>query len=75
MAGLVENQKQVAPVCDQILEVLDDQKGKEGVKNLKDQWKRLTPLKTRYTKYRNTQKNDLETDPEINAVLAGGNKL
>lgn len=51
MALLVDNEKQVKPVSEQLLEVLDDQQGKLAVGDLVKQWKGLSKLQKAYDKY------------------------
>jgi type I restriction enzyme M protein len=51
IAQLIENQLQVKPVSEQLLEVLDDEQGKLAVGDLVKQWKGLTKLQTAYEKY------------------------
>ena len=48
---LVENQTAVAPVCAQLLAVLDDAGGKQAVYELERQWAGLAKLQTRYAQY------------------------
>jgi type I restriction enzyme M protein len=52
MERLVENRKQVEPVSAQLLEVLDDDSGKEAVAQLVKQWAGLNKLQSRYQQYR-----------------------
>ncbi len=65
MAQLIENEKQVKPVSEQLLEVLDDKAGKLAVGDLVKQWKALGKLQTRYNKYREGANTKLKTDAEI----------
>ena len=51
MALLQENQQQVKPVCEQLIEVLADKQGKAAVKQLLDEWSALETLKSEYGKY------------------------
>ena len=51
IAQLIENQLQVKPVSEQLLEVLDDEQGKLAVGDLVKQWKALAKLQTAYEKY------------------------
>jgi type I restriction enzyme M protein len=51
MAQLIENQKQVKPVSEQLLEVLDDQQGKLAVGDLVKQWSGLNKLQKAYDNY------------------------
>ncbi len=66
MAQLIENEKQVKPVSEQLLEVLDDNAGKLAVGDLVKQWKALGKLQTRYDKYREGADAKLKTDADIN---------
>ena len=52
MELLSENKKQVEPVSEQLLEVLDDEQGKIAVGDLVNQWKELTKLQTKYQTYK-----------------------
>jgi len=51
MARLAENQKQVEPVAEQLLAVLDDKAGKQAVASLVDTWKGLAPLQKAWVAY------------------------
>lgn len=51
MARLAENQKQVEPVAEQLLAVLDDKEGKQAVASLVDTWKGLPPLQKAWGSY------------------------
>lgn len=52
MERLVENKKHVEPVSAHLLEVLDDESGKEAVAQLVKQWSGLNRLQSRYEQYR-----------------------
>jgi type I restriction enzyme M protein len=52
MARLIENKTRVGPVSAQLLEVLDDDAGKQVVAKLLKQWVGLRKLQTRYEQYR-----------------------
>lgn len=52
MDRLAENRKQVKPVSQQILEVLDDHAGQKAVTNLVETWDQLGALETAWTGYR-----------------------
>lgn len=52
MALLAENKTQVAPVTEQLLEVLDDEEGKRTVGELLKQWSALTQLQSNYDVYK-----------------------
>lgn len=51
MEKLVENEAQVAPVAEQLLDVLDDKNGKASVADLLKQWSGLKPLQEKYSRY------------------------
>ncbi len=51
MELLLENQQQVSPVSEQLLEVLDDKQGKLAVGDLVKQWKGLKKLQKSYENY------------------------
>jgi type I restriction enzyme M protein len=52
MERLAENKEQVAPVSEQLLEVLADKAGKQAVADLVKQWSGLKALQTKYDAYR-----------------------
>jgi type I restriction enzyme M protein len=52
MERLVENKTRVEPVSAQLLEVLDDEAGKEAVARLVKQWAGLNKLEARYQQYK-----------------------
>ncbi|ADE15092.1 Site-specific DNA-methyltransferase (adenine-specific) [Nitrosococcus halophilus Nc 4] len=52
MARLVENRRQVEPVAEQLLAVLDDEAGKKAVASLVDTWKGLAPLQKAWARHR-----------------------
>ena len=52
MARLIENKNRIEPVSAQLLEVLDDDAGKQAVGELVRQWASLNKLQTRYAQYR-----------------------
>lgn len=51
MAKLIENKRHVEPVSEQLIEVLDDEKGKEAVAALVKQWAGMKGLKEAYKGY------------------------
>ena len=51
MERLIENKKRVEPVSAQLLEVLDDDAGKEAVAQIVKQWTGLNKLQARYQQY------------------------
>ena len=66
MEQLAENKSQVEPVSEQILDVLDDNAGKEAVESLVQIWDDLAPLEHAWAAYR--QKNGSATVEEKNAA-------
>ena len=61
MAQLLENEKQVKPVSQQLLDVLDDEPGKRAVGDLVKQWSALTKLQSRYQKYLDSEHTVIPT--------------
>jgi len=59
MARLADNHKQVKPVAEQLLDVLDDGSGKQAVASLISAWGNLTPLETTWASYQQ-QNSDRE---------------
>lgn len=53
MTRLAENKAQVEPVSEQIIDVLDDQAGKEAVASSLSVWNGLAPLEQAYAAYQN----------------------
>ncbi|MEE8059117.1 MAG: class I SAM-dependent DNA methyltransferase [Pseudomonadales bacterium] len=51
MEQLIENQKHITPISEQLLEVLDDVQGKLAVGDLVKQWKGLAKLQKAYQRY------------------------
>ena len=66
MERLAENKQQVESVSAQILEVLDDQIGKDAVAHLVKTWKALAPLEQTWAAYR--MKQDFTTVEQKNTV-------
>lgn len=66
MESLAENQAQVAPVSQQLIEVLDDQPGKEAVAALLKTWGNLAPLQKAWAAYQ--QQNGKATVEKKNAA-------
>lgn len=66
MDRLAENKTLVEPVCGKILEVLEDQIGKEAVEVLVKTWDTLIPLEQAWAAYR--MKQDFRTVEERNAA-------
>lgn len=65
---LKENYKQVQPVSEQLIEVLDDKQGKAAVDNLVSQWKALTKLKVNFTNHIKETKGQLIKESDIEAL-------
>ncbi len=72
---LVENEKQVKPVSDQLLEVLDDEQGMRAVGELVAQWKGFRKLQTRYRKYLDNADIKLKTAAAITKQNKAQHKL
>jgi len=53
MTRLADNSQMVEPVSEKILEVLDDQAGKQAVAALMDTWEDLVPQQQAYASYQN----------------------
>jgi type I restriction enzyme M protein len=62
MEKLIESKTQVAPVSEQLLEVLNGNGGKQAVADLVKQWSGLKKLQTRYGRY--LEKNGKQTNVE-----------
>jgi type I restriction enzyme M protein len=52
MERLIENKARIEPVSAHLLEVLDDDAGKQAVAGLVKQWAGLNKLQIRYEQYR-----------------------
>jgi len=57
MERLVENKNRVEPVSAQLLEVLDDDPGKEAVAQLVNQWSGLNKLQSHFQQYRSKNRD------------------
>lgn len=64
-ALLIENERQVKPVSEQLLDVLNDEQGKLAVGDLVKQWKELTTLMSAYQSYLQKGDKKLKTDADI----------
>jgi type I restriction enzyme M protein len=62
MQRLVENKAKVAPVSEQLLEVLEDAAGKQAVGELVQQWAALTTLQTSYEQYQTQYATETNVD-------------
>jgi type I restriction enzyme M protein len=67
MKWLIENRMKVEPVCAQLLEVLDDEDGKQVVTGLMKQWASLNKLQIRYGQYCEKHASDKAVDQKNRA--------
>ena len=67
MERLNENKTHVEPVSAQLLEVLDDEAGKQAVTELVKQWSGLNKLQTRYEQYREKHAGEKAVDQKNKA--------
>jgi type I restriction enzyme M protein len=67
MQRLAENQSRVKSVSAQLLEVLDDDSGKQAVAELVKQWAGLNKLQTRYEQYRDKHSSEKALDAKNKA--------
>ena len=65
---LVENKKQVEPVSEQLLEVLDDEQGKTAVGDLVNQWKELTQLQSKFENYQATVQGKFSDEKQADLI-------
>jgi type I restriction enzyme M protein len=65
---LLENQQQVTPVSEQLLEVLDDEQGKAVVKDLVKQWQALDIMQQSHQAYNKEVKGKLNNAKEVAAI-------
>lgn len=65
MAQLIENQKHITPISEQLLDVLEDEQGKLAVGELVNQWKTLSTLRSSYQRYLDSNKDDIKAGVEI----------
>ena len=62
MERLIENKTNVEPVSAQLLEVLEDESGKQAVGGLVKQWASFNKLQTRYQQYREKHAGEKAVD-------------
>src|SRR5207247_4847888 len=62
MERLIESKTRVEPISAQLLEVLDDESGKQAVGELVKQWAGLNKLQTRYEQYREKPSSEKAVD-------------
>jgi type I restriction enzyme M protein len=67
MKRLVESKTRVEPVSAQLLEVLDDDAGKQAVAGLVNQWAALNKLQTHYEQYREKHAGEKAVDQKNKA--------
>jgi type I restriction enzyme M protein len=72
---LLENQQQVTPVSEQLLEVLDDEQGKAVVKELVKQWQALDILQQSHQAYNKEVKGRLNNAKEVATINEVQHKL
>ena len=65
MDKLIENKAQVEPVSEQLLEVLEDEHGKQAVASLVKQWAGLKKLRDHYNSYLGKNSQEQSTDKKI----------
>lgn len=75
MVLLEENKTQVEPVSKQLLEVLDDQQGKQAVSDLVKQWKGLNKLQSKYESYQAEVKGQFRAHKNVDAINKVQHKL
>lgn len=68
MVLLTQNKKQVEPVSEQLLEVLDDHQGKLAVGELVNQWKALSRLTKNFEKYQAKVSGKLRSNKNVDAI-------
>jgi type I restriction enzyme M protein len=67
MERLIDNKTRVEPVSAQLLEVLDDDAGKQAVTELVKQWASLNKLQARYEQYREKHASEKDVDAKNKA--------
>jgi type I restriction enzyme M protein len=67
MERLMENKTRVEPVSTHLLEVLDDEAGKQAMADLVKQWSGLNKLQTRYEQYREKHAGEKAVDQKNKA--------
>jgi type I restriction enzyme M protein len=72
---LLENQQQVIPVGEQLLDVLDDEQGKAVVKDLVKQWQALDKLQQSHQAYKQEIKGKLNNAKEVATINNVQHKL
>tara|TARA_R110002012_G_scaffold116879_1_gene264696 strand:+ start:5986 stop:8079 length:2094 start_codon:yes stop_codon:yes gene_type:complete len=72
---LVENKKQVEPVSEQLLEVLDDEQGKVAVGDLVKQWKELNRLQKKYSEYQSSVIGKFSNEEQVDTINSAQHSL
>ena len=67
MERLIENKTNVEPISAQLLEVLEDESGKQAVGGLVKQWASFNKLQTRYQQYREKHAGEKAVDQKNKA--------
>ena len=67
MERLIDSKTRVEPISAQLLEVLDDEAGKQAVGELVKQWAGLNKLQTRYAQYREKHAGEKAVDTKSKA--------
>lgn len=75
MQLLAENKAQVEPVSEQLLEVLDDEQGKQAVGNLVKQWQQLNKLDKKFDTYQAEVKGQFRALKNVDAINKAQHKL
>ncbi|MDF7800995.1 class I SAM-dependent DNA methyltransferase [Pontiellaceae bacterium B1224] len=75
LEALVENEKQVKPVSEQLLDVLDDDAGKLAVGELVKQWKTLGKLQKQHADYAADTKNKFRAQKNVEAINKAQHQL
>jgi type I restriction enzyme M protein len=74
--GLLEaNYKEVQPISEQLIEVLNNQQGKIAIGDFISQWKRLTELKANFLNYKNETQDKLNKDSNVEQLNQIQHKL
>lgn len=67
MKRLIESQERVEPISEQLLEVLDDEAGKQAVRKLVKLWADLSRLQIQYEQYREKYSKEKSQDAQNKA--------
>ncbi|MDZ8119181.1 type I restriction-modification system subunit M [Pontiella agarivorans] len=75
LEALAENEKQVKPIAEQLLDVLDDDPGKRAVGELVKQWKALGQLQKQHADYAAETKGKFRAKKNADAINTAQHKL